>query len=281
MKLILYKAYDLIILSITIFTVLTVFTGCTLLPGMQNISMVRNPYKINNEPKFGQPLIIPITAPFIARMSEPPYIYHIARQDILNITIWQHPEFDRPAAQTTMMTTPNQIAGQVNYPINSNGNIYFPLVGYLHVEGKTIDEVRTELTKRLRIYIRKPQVNVNIAEYRSKRIYVLGEVNKPGLLFLNDQPLTILDALMLGGGIDLNTGDPRYIYIIRGNIYSPNVYWLYANTPDTLVLAENFRLHSNDIVYVSTAIVTRWNRFLSQLLPTLQTIWYTKAITGK
>jgi polysaccharide export outer membrane protein len=46
-------------------------------------------------------------------------------------------------------------------------------------------------------------------------------------------------------------------------------------------MGERFQLKQNDIVVVSTAVVTRWNRFLNQLLPTLQTVWYTKAITGK
>lgn len=263
-----------------VFLFVTFNTGCTCLPGMENLFMNKME-GIRAQNKFcSQPIIIPITADLLACNPSPCYVYHIGRQDVLNITLWQHPEFDLTIRVNSPTLSATQNPG-LNYYINANGDIYFPTIGYVHVVGKTTDQVRISITKRLKKYIRHPQVNVTIADYRSKKIYVLGEINKPGLLFLNDQRMSIMDALSLAGSIDPNTGDPRYIYVIRGDFIQPTVYWLNAATPDMLLLAEGFQLYPNDIIYVSTAIVTRWNRFLSQLLPTVQTIWYTKAVTGK
>ncbi len=101
---------------------------------------------------------------------------------------------------------------------------------------------------------------------------------KSGFVPITDQPLSITDAISLSGGINPNSADPEHIYVIRGNIYRPTIYWLNAKTPDGLLLAEHFILRPGDILYVSSAPATRWNRVLNQLLPTIQTVWYTKAI---
>ena len=164
--------------------------------------------------------------------------------------------------------------------MNSTGRIYFPLNGYIPVAGKTVDEIRVTISQGLKKYIPKTQVNVRVADYRGQKIYVIGEVKKPGFLPLNDQVLNIADALALSGGMDPDSADPRYIYIIRGTIARPQIYWLDAKTPDKLLLAEHFSLYPKDILYVSSAPATRWNRMLQQLLPTVQTIWYTQAITN-
>jgi polysaccharide biosynthesis/export protein len=69
------------------------------------------------------------------------------------------------------------------------------------------------------------------------------------------------------------------VYVIRGNLTHPTIYWLDAKTPDALLLAEHFNLQSGDVLYVSSAVATRWNRVLNQLLPALQTVWYVRSIT--
>jgi polysaccharide export outer membrane protein len=154
-------------------------------------------------------------------------------------------------------------------------------VGYLHVAQKSTEEIHTLLTRRLSLYVPRPQVFVRVADFRSKKIYVMGEVLKAGFIPLNDQPLSITNALNMTGSLDPNSSDPRHIYVIRGNFLRPEIYWLNASMPTALLLGEQFQLQDNDVLVVSTATVTRWNRFLNQLLPSLQTVWYTKAVTGK
>jgi polysaccharide export outer membrane protein len=103
---------------------------------------------------------------------------------------------------------------------------------------------------------------------------------KPGFIPFTDQVLSITDAISMSGGFDPNAADPSHVYIIRAglNLYRPKVYWLNAKTPESLLLAEHFILKPGDILYVSSAPATRWNRVLNQLLPTIQTVWYTKSI---
>lgn len=169
-------------------------------------------------------------------------------------------------------------AGLPGYLVNAKGTIYFPLIGYLRVAGKTVDQVRRDITNRLVKYVPNPQINVRVADFRSQKIYVLGEVEKSGFLPITDQRLNLADALSLSGWLKPDAADPRYIYVIRGTVNHPQIYWLDARTPDKLLLAEQFNLQARDILYVSSAPATRWNRALNQLLPTIQAVWYTQAV---
>lgn len=256
--------------------------SCSLLPGMQNLktsSMERVKIPPFVEP---HPKLILITPHVLTKQRIRTYLYKVAPSDVLNITVWEHPEFSlpqMPSNATALLPGSQGAAGQLGYLVNARGKIYFPLVGYITVAGHTVDKIRKDISDRLKKYIPNPQVNVRVADFRGRKIYVVGEVKKPGLVPLNDQILTIADALALTGGIDQNYGDPKHIYVIRGTVANPVIYWLNAKTPDKLLLAENFNLHPKDVLYVSSAPATRWNRMLNQLLPTLQTVWYTKAIT--
>lgn len=252
----------------------------SIMPGWQNPD-TRQMYKICTPKITIVPTLIPITPCLVDDCCISKYTYHIAPADVLNITVWQHPEFSQRellVSQITGLPSTQGAAGQEGYLVNPDGYIFFPLIGRTLVAGKTVDEVRGDITRRLRKYIKRPQINVRVVDFRGRKVYVLGEVMKPGFVPLNDQPLSITDAIVLTGGIDPNAADPSHIYVIRGSIYRPDMYWLNAKTPENLLLAEHFHLKPGDILFVSSAPATRWNRVLNQLLPTIQTIWYTKAI---
>ncbi len=259
-------------------------SGCGgIMPGMQNLDTSRM-QKVVVPQKFQvHPILIPITPSLLVDQHITTYFYRVAPADVLNITVWEHPEFNAVATQTAALATTAGIqgaAGQPGYLVDSIGRIYFPLIGSIKVGGKTIDTIRADIARRLRQYVPKPQVSVRVADYRGQKVYVLGEVMKPGFLPITDQRLTISDALALTGGLNPDSADPRYIYVIRGSYIEPRIYWLDAKTPDGLLLAERFSLQPKDILYVSSAPATRWNRALNQLLPTIQTIWYTKSIVN-
>lgn len=263
-------------------SMMVLMSGCSVLPGMQNVDTARMEVQPAQQSYDFKPIVKPITPLSLLHTPHLSYRYHIGPSDVLNVTVWDHPELNVPIQQ--VVANPNisiQAGGAPGYLVDDRGNIYFPLIGNLHVAGKTVDEVRTQITHRLNFYIRKPQVFVRVADFRSKKIYVMGEVLKAGFLPLSDQTMSITDALNLAGSVDPNSSDPRHIYVIRGSITRPEIYWLNASTPTAFLLGERFQLRDGDVVVVSVAAVTRWNRFLNQLLPTLQTVWYTKAITGK
>lgn len=105
-----------------------------------------------------------------------------------------------------------------------------------------------------------------------KRIYVLGEVNQPRALSFKGKSMNLTDALGTVGGLNQNTSNGNAVYVIRGaehlDTEPAKVFQLDAESPSALVLATRFDLQPQDIVYVGPAGVTRWNRLISQLLPT-------------
>lgn len=239
------------------------------------------------------PVLIPITAGTIR--SQPDfyagYRYYIGPQDIINIQIWNHPEFNVPSVvnqetakesdlQQNLILQQSVSTGVYGYGylVGPDGRLFFPMIGQVPVSGLTVEQIRLRLTKKLSRYVRDPQVQVRVTSFRSQKIYVMGEVEKPGVQALTDVPLSITDAVAFAGGVDRETSDPGHIYVIRGSLNNPRVYWLNAKSPDALLLGSNFFLHTHDIVYVSTADVVSWNRVISQILPTIETIWYTNSL---
>lgn len=269
------------LLNGVIVTSILLLTGCSMMPGIQNPQPSRMiatapPYK-----PYVKPLLIPITPSLVISQDISKYVYRVAPADVLNIIIWQHPEFtpkELSVNQLSGQPSTQGAAGREGYLVNSNGRIYFPLVGNIHVAGKTTDQIRLEITQQLKKYLKHPEINVRVVDYRGQKVYIFGEAMKSGFVPITDQPLSITDALSLSGGLNPNAADPEHIYVIRGNIYQPHIYWLNAKTPDGLLLAEHFILKPGDILYISSARATRWNRVINQLLPTIQTVWYTKAI---
>ncbi len=257
-----------------------ILCSCSLMPGMQNLDTVKMRKLVVPERIDVHPTLIPITPSLIADQRVSTYFYRVAPADVLQINVWEHPEFnfsDATVGGGGGLSTPGA-SGSSGYLVNSSGRIYFPLIGYVDVADKTVDEIRHLITTRLRKYVPNPQINVRVADFRGQKVYVLGEVMKTGFLPINDQQLTVADALALSGWIDPKAADPRFIYVIRGNYTSPQIFWLDAKTPDRLLLAERFSLQPRDILFVSSAPTTRFNRVLDQLLPIVQTVWFTKSV---
>jgi polysaccharide export outer membrane protein len=267
--------------KISVLGVSAVLCGCGIMPGMQNLDTVKMRKGINVKQASIVPTLYPITPELISDQKVNSYFYRVAPADVLHITVWEHPEFMTEVSMLGVNAPGAQgAAGQPGHLVNARGEIYFPLIGYIKVAGKTVDEIRDIITKGLVKYIPNPQVIVRVADFRGQKIYVLGEVAKSGFLPITDQKLTLADALALSGWLNPDTADPCYVYVIRGEFTHPQIFWLNAKTPDKLLLAEHFSMQPRDILYVSSAPATRWNRALNQLLPTIQTIWYTQAIVN-
>lgn len=288
------------------------------------------------------------------------YQYRIGPQDILTITVWDHPELTIPAGEF-------RSASAAGHKVEEDGYFFFPYAGRIKAAGRTPEQVRRELEQKLAKFITKPQVGVAIAAYRSQQAYITGQVNKAGVLPINDVPLTIRDAIAKAGGlaenasdfallthhnqklnIDLNKlyreGDNSQNYVLRGsdslyiaekngadkvfvmgevkktgsipfsrfglslaealsdangineekanptgifvvrqespNDNKPTVYQLQMSAVHSMLLAEQFALRPRDIVYVTAAPITRWNRVISQLLPSFSVISATKTATN-
>ncbi len=113
---------------------------------------------------------------------------------------------------------------------------------------------------------------LNVPDNTLNKVFVLGEVRSPSSRLLNKGRLTLTEALSDTGGVDPLTSSAGHIYVIRSRRPMPEIFHLDANSPDALLLADRFNLIPHDVVYVDAAVITRWNRVITQILPTAQTI---------
>ena len=115
--------------------------------------------------------------------------YIIGEGDLLKVTVYDNPD----------LTTEARVSG--------DGKISFPLIGEVAVNEMRVADAEKTIARLLEAgYIVKPQVNIFISEYKSKKVTVLGEVTKPGIVVLRGAS-TLLEVISDAGGITLNAGD--------------------------------------------------------------------------
>jgi polysaccharide export outer membrane protein len=165
--------------------------------------------------------------------------YRIGPKDVLKVTVWGHDDLSRQVV------------------VSADGSFQFPLVGDVQAAGLTPGEIEARLRDLLgKDYLVSPQVAVSVQEYRSQRVFVLGEVEKAGTYALTGQT-TLLDVLSQAGGPGKSAG--RQVVVVRfpssegpmapgaaGSVtFRSNLQRLLDG-----VVEENILLQSGDTVYV-------------------------------
>jgi polysaccharide export outer membrane protein len=117
-------------------------------------------------------------------------------------------------------------------------------------------------------YILKDGDILQVPDTNLQKVFVLGEVANPSSYLMHKGRLTLAEAISDAGGVDQVNSNPARVFVIRSGAKKPEIYHLDSSSPEALVLGDQFKLHPRDIVYVGTAGVTRWNRVISQILPT-------------
>ncbi len=170
-------------------------------------------------------------------------LYRLSAGDVLSIQLWAYPELTPPLQQDSANIKAS------GYPIDSDGNIYLPLVGKIHAAGKTVSELNRNLRAQFAHYLKTPDVVVRVLSYEGNRYFVNGQVMKSGQYTLNDQPISIYTALGMAGGVNTETGDNTSIQLIRnGKTFDLNAVSLEK---------QGYSLHKlliqpNDTIYVNT-----------------------------
>lgn len=369
--------------------------GCAFTPGMQMDAGPQGFVRVTpTEPEEEDDyVLIPITDKLVAEMEAdsspdavkiPPewrqdeehYVYRVGPGDELQVTVWGHPELNftagavSPEMQASRATTPGP-----KVLVDDQGTMYFPLLNWVKVSGKTAREISEMMTRMLSRYYTLPlQIDVRVVGFRSQRVHVSGEVRQPREVPITDVPLRLLDAIAAAGGtggaaaaastagasagtvtatlkpdledvriirngkqisvslldiydrgrqeenILLRNGDTVHVpnldakkiyvmgevqapglqafergtltlaaalqksgglnqesaegtrvLVLRGSENKPLVYYFNYNQPKTVVLSTRFPLKQSDVVYVATADISKFQRVVQAFLPILTT----------
>jgi len=131
------------------------------------------------------------------------------------------------------------------YLIDTDGNIEFPVLGTLALGGLSRSEANTYLKEKLLVYIKDPIVNIRLANFT---ITILGEVNKPGTFTINDERISLTEALGLAGDLTIY-GKRENIFLIR-EVNGQKRFAKFDLTSINVVNSPSYYLIQNDVIYV-------------------------------
>jgi protein involved in polysaccharide export with SLBB domain len=126
--------------------------------------------------------------------------YILSPNDIVLVKVFEDPDLDS------------------QHRISQDGTINFPLIGVVQISGRTVTQAASTIRDRLlKGYLRNPQVRVNVIQYASRRITVLGQVQKPGSYVLpNEERVDLLQAIAMAGGFTRLADEGRVL--VRRNV---------------------------------------------------------------
>lgn len=171
--------------------------------------------------------------------TSPDNAYILGPDDVITVYVYLHPELDEP--------TPNNTGGGAL--ITSDGTVELPLIGSMHLGGLTLAQAQVALTNAYATYVTNPKISVQLQSAQSLRYYLLGEFASPGIKY-PVHPLTLLEALALGGTVNLPTADLYEAYVAQGNVKLPvDLYSLLVNGD----LTQNIPLASGDAIVIPSS----------------------------
>ncbi|MBO6606492.1 polysaccharide biosynthesis/export family protein [Psychroserpens sp.] len=145
---------------------------------------------------------------------------------------------------TTNLSGNGQVIRQT-YLVDPNGNIEFPVLGTLNIAGQSRAEVTEMLKERLKDYVKDPIVNIRLINFT---VTVLGEVNRPGTFTIQDERISLSEALGLAGDLTIY-GKRNNVFLIREED-GKKKYATYDLTSINVVNSPVYYLSQNDVVYV-------------------------------
>lgn len=163
--------------------------------------------------------------------------YRLRQGDELNIQVVQQAE----------LGTRN--GNDIVYTVRPDGYVSFPMVGAVKADGLTVDEFTAELQQGLSRYIINPDITVNVSKLGGVRVYVFGEINKPGAYTLTKSS-TVIDAIGAAGSFNWDTAKKKIYLIHQDNPEKPIPINL-NRILQTGDMSENYIMREGDILYLT------------------------------
>jgi len=157
--------------------------------------------------------------------------YLIGPGDILDISVWKE-----EALTKAVVVLPD-------------GKISFPLIGQVDAAGRTVDDLKQEISKRIVKFAPKEEVNIEVKQVNSMLVYVIGRVNQPGRFVLNTD-VNVLQALAMAGGLNpfAKRGDIKIFREAGGG--TKVMFFDYDTVADGKDTKQNIRLMRGDVIVV-------------------------------
>jgi len=132
------------------------------------------------------------------------------------------------------------------YIVDKNGTINFPVIGRIQLAGLTLSQAIDRISKSVSNYVKGPVINLKIMSFK---VTVLGEVLKPGPILVNQEKISILDAIGAAGDLTI-FGDRKNVLLIRENNDGTLNYIRFDLTSSDLFKSPYYYLQQNDKVIV-------------------------------
>lgn len=166
-------------------------------------------------------------------------------QDTRLTNLFNLPIVSQQVGQESAYATSRGISG---YTVDSEGNIDFPVLGKIYIEGMTREEVAAHIKKELQSQdlIKDPVITV---EFMNLTISVMGEVNKPGRYNIDKDKITILDALSQAGDLTIY-GKRQNVLVLRNDNGTQRVHGIDLGSAAQVYASPAYYLQQGDVVYV-------------------------------
>lgn len=149
---------------------------------------------------------------------------------------------------------------QQTYLVDKQGDIDFPIMGRIHVEGMTTNAIREKIREFVAKTVKEPRVNVRLVNFK---VNVLGEVKEPGIVKSSNERMTLFEALADRG--DLTEYAKRETVTVMRETADGSMAYQRLNLRDsTIVNSPFFQLRQNDVVYVAPNEVKQENAKLKE-----------------
>jgi polysaccharide export outer membrane protein len=171
--------------------------------------------------------------------ASPPSDYLVGPGDIVAVTIYGLPSSSSDGRQEQSSSVPK------GSRVDSAGMIQMPFIGSVQVSGLSLQQIRDRIQDSFKKFIKTPSVVVEIIEYKSHPLYLLGQFKKPGTHYM-DRPLNLLQGVSLGEGMDA-TANLRGARLLRGNRIVPVDIYALLHDGDQ---HQNVWLKPDDTIYI-------------------------------